>query len=114
MRNILKQDDTNGVVADGRDVGSIVFPDSPLKVYVEVPLAERAKRRFAQHQSIGADVTFSDVMEALQSRDARDSQRGDAAPKAQPNSRLLDNQNNSVEQAVGRLLSWANETFAKK
>ena len=114
MRKILAREGTKGIVADGRDVGSVVFPNSPLKVFVEAPLEERARRRFVQHQTRGLDVSFTDVFNALQTRDVRDSQRGEAAPQAQPSSYLLENQNNSVEQAVGRLLSWSNKIFIKK
>ena len=98
-----------GVVADGRDAGTVIFPDAPLQVFVEVPLAERARRRHAQLG--GEESSLADVQAALAQRDERDAARGDAAPHPTERSRIFDNQANSVEEAVGCLLAWARERF---
>jgi cytidylate kinase len=112
MRFLLSVDDVNGLVADGRDAGTIIFADAPLKVFVEVPVELRAQRRFEQQRQTNPDVTLSQVQDALSRRDKHDAQRGNAAPHPTDESFILDNSNQTVEQAVGRLLTWHKQIFA--
>ncbi|MCP4093649.1 MAG: (d)CMP kinase [Planctomycetes bacterium] len=106
MRQMLEEPGVQGLVADGRDAGTVIFPDAGLMVFVEVPLEVRAQRRFEQNQRKGIDSNLSDVTAALANRDARDAARGDAAPQITKRSRLLDNSNQTVEEAIGCLLEW--------
>jgi len=108
MRRQLEKAGVSGLVADGRDAGSVIFPDAALQVFVAVPLTERARRRFDQYCGSGTEITFSAVEEALASRDASDLARGDAAPRLTARGRELQNQH-TVEEAIGVLLSWAKE-----
>lgn len=64
-----------GLVTDGRDMGTIVFPDAPLKIYLDASTEERAKRRFTELQLKGIDVSLHSVLEELLQRDQRDCQR---------------------------------------
>ncbi|MFT7516844.1 MAG: cytidylate kinase [Myxococcota bacterium] len=114
MRSLLTNASIAGVVADGRDAGTIIFADAPLKVFVEVPLEIRAQRRCSQQQSIDPDVTLPQVQLAMSQRDKSDSARGNAAPHPTDESYILDNSNQTVEQAVGRLLTWYKQIFAAK
>ncbi|MBC8368970.1 MAG: (d)CMP kinase [Planctomycetes bacterium] len=114
MRAMLKDDDVQGVVADGRDAGTIIFANAPLKVFVEVPLEIRAARRFSQQRLLNPDLTLSQVQAAIAQRDNRDAQRGNSAPHPTDESYILDNSNQSVEQAVGRLLTWHQQIFVAK
>ena len=114
MRGLLAIENVKGVVADGRDAGTIIFANAPLKVFVEVPLEVRAQRRFEQQRKLDSDVTLTQVQHALSQRDCRDAHRGNAAPHPTDESFILDNSNQSVEQAVGRLLTWHQQIFAAK
>lgn len=108
MRALLNHQDVAGMVADGRDAGSVIFPDAALQVFVSVPLEVRAARRFAQYQQGGNKVTLHDIEAAIAKRDTSDLARGDAAPRLTARGRELENQQH-VEEAVGVLLSWAKE-----
>ncbi|MDA0666233.1 MAG: (d)CMP kinase [Planctomycetota bacterium] len=107
MREMACTSKAEGLVADGRDAGTIIFPDAALKVFVRAGLSVRAERRFQQMQRSGIDITLPEVQQALAARDAHDALRGDAAPHPTVQSRILDNDNKSLEEAVGCLLTWA-------
>lgn len=106
MRGVRHQVNARGVVADGRDAGSIIFPDACLKVFVQTSLEVRAQRRFAQQQAAGVQTEFETVLAALSDRDHRDSLRGAAAPVRHPGDQVLVNDTPSVEEAIQRLLDW--------
>ena len=107
MREMDCSSKAEGLVADGRDAGTIIFPEASLKVFVQASLKVRAKRRFMQMQENGVDISLPEVETALAARDAHDALRGDAAPHPTVQSRILDNDNKSLEEAVGCLLTWA-------
>jgi len=107
MREMACTSKAEGLVADGRDAGTIIFPDAALKVFVSAGLKVRAQRRFQQMQDSGIKITLPEVEDALAKRDAHDALRGDAAPHPTVQSRILDNDNKSLEEAVGCLLTWA-------
>lgn len=65
----------NGLIADGRDMGTVVFPDAPLKIYLTASAQERARRRFVELNERGLDVTLSGLLEDIQARDDRDMNR---------------------------------------
>ena len=95
-----------GLVADGRDMGTVVFPDAPVKVYLTASAAQRAERRHKQLISKGIHTTIESLRQALEARDARDSSRPVAPLKPAPDSLLLDNSNLSIEESVARVLQW--------
>ncbi len=95
-----------GLVADGRDMGTVVFPDAALKVYLTASAAQRAERRHKQLISKGIPATIADLRADLEARDARDSSRSVAPLKPATDARLLDNSLLSVEQSVDRVLDW--------
>ena len=98
-----------GLVADGRDMGSVVFPDAPLKVYLTADVAARAERRYKQLKEKGMYAKMGDVVEELRRRDERDSSRPVAPLKHYPDAVFLDTSGLTVEQAVEKILGWWRE-----
>jgi 3-phosphoshikimate 1-carboxyvinyltransferase len=102
-----------GLVADGRDMGSVVFPDAALKVFLTASVEERAERRYKQLISKGNAVILADLLEDLRARDERDSQRSVAPLKQGDDARLLDTTPLSIDQAVEKALGWSREALKK-
>jgi cytidylate kinase len=98
-----------GLVADGRDMGSVVFPDAPLKVFLTAGVDTRAERRHKQLMEKGMYAKMNDVVEELRRRDERDSSRPVAPLKHYPDAIFLDTTGLSVDQAVRRILGWWRE-----
>ena len=103
-----------GLVADGRDMGTVIFPDAPLKVFLTASAARRAERRHKQLISKGISTTIATLRADLEARDARDTQRAVAPLKPAQDALLLDNSEQSVEDSVARVLAWweARQPFA--
>ena len=95
-----------GLVADGRDMGTVIFPDAPVKVYLTASAAQRATRRHNQLISKGISATLDGLRQDLEARDARDSSRPVAPLKPAADSLLLDNSNLSIEESVVQVLRW--------
>jgi cytidylate kinase len=93
-----------GLVADGRDMGSVVFPHAPLKVYLTADVETRAERRYKQLKEKGMYAKIQDVVEELRRRDERDSSRPVAPLKHYPDAIFLDTTGLSVEAAVQKIL----------
>ncbi len=98
-----------GLVADGRDRGSIVFPDAPLKVFLTAEVETRAERRYKQLKEKGMYGKMPDVVEELRRRDERDSSRPVAPLKHYPDASFLDTTGLSVDEAVQKVLGWWRE-----
>jgi len=95
-----------GLVADGRDMGTIVFPDACLKVFLTASVEVRANRRFKQLIEKGYSANIDTLSADLRERDERDRSRSVAPLKPAADARMLDTSSMSVEEAVGRLLQW--------
>ncbi len=98
-----------GLVAEGRDMGSIVFPDAALKVFLTASVETRAERRYKQLMGKGMYAKMSDVVEELGRRDERDRSRPVAPLRHYPDAFFLDTSGLSVEGAVDRVLAWWRE-----
>jgi 3-phosphoshikimate 1-carboxyvinyltransferase len=98
-----------GLVADGRDMGTVIFPDAPLKVYLTASAAQRADRRHKQLISKGISATLADLRADLEARDLRDSSRAVAPLKPAEDALLLDNSGQTVEESVSQVLRWWDE-----
>ncbi len=98
-----------GLVADGRDMGTVIFPGAPLKVYLTASAACRAERRHKQLISKGLTARIEDLRADLEARDARDMSRSAAPLKPAQDALLLDSSELTVEQAVDRVLDWWQE-----
>jgi 3-phosphoshikimate 1-carboxyvinyltransferase len=95
-----------GLVADGRDMGTVVFPGAGLKVFLTAGAAERAARRHKQLISKGIPASIADLRADLEARDARDKLRSVAPLKAAEDALLLDNSDLSIEASVQQVLDW--------
>jgi len=95
-----------GLVADGRDMGTVVFPQASLKVFLTASPAERAKRRHKQLISKGIPANIDDLRADLEARDARDQSRSVAPLKPAQDAFLLDNSALSIEASVQQVLAW--------
>ncbi len=95
-----------GLVADGRDMGSVVFPDAPLKVYLTASTHHRAERRHKQLISKGNSATLQDIQQSLEARDARDMSRQAAPLRPADDALLLDNSDLSIEKSVHQVIDW--------
>ena len=95
-----------GLVAEGRDMGSVVFPDAELKVFLTASLGARADRRLKQLKEKGIAATLAALLQDLRERDSRDATRSVAPLKQCPGARLLDTTSMSAEQAAARIVGW--------
>jgi cytidylate kinase len=98
-----------GLVADGRDMGSTVFPDAVLKVYLTASAEERAKRRHKQLKDKGIDVSLPALSRDIEDRDRRDSERTIAPLRPAGDARLLDSSGQSIDEVTQTVLSWVAE-----
>lgn len=94
-----------GLVADGRDMGTVVFPHAELKVFLTASAEERARRRQLQLQAAGDDVNLASLLEEIRARDERDSQRAVAPLKPAADAIIVDSTALSIDQVMERILS---------
>ena len=94
-----------GLVADGRDMGTVVFPDAPLKIFLTASAEERARRRYLQLKGKGDDVNLASLLDEIRARDERDTQREVAPLKPADDAVQLDSTDLSIEQVLGQILS---------
>jgi len=95
-----------GLVADGRDMGSVVFPDAGLKVFLTASPATRAERRHKQLKDKGIAASIQTLLLDLAERDARDAARAVAPLKPAPDARILDTTGLTVDEAAAAVLAW--------
>ncbi|MCW3148269.1 (d)CMP kinase [Stutzerimonas stutzeri] len=93
-----------GLVADGRDMGTVVFPDAPLKIFLTASAEERARRRFLQLKARGDDVNLASLLEEIRARDERDTQRAVAPLRPAIDAVQLDSTTLSIEQVLEQIL----------
>jgi 3-phosphoshikimate 1-carboxyvinyltransferase len=95
-----------GLVADGRDMGTVIFPDAQLKVFLTATAEKRALRRHKQLISKGISAILDNLRTDLEARDQRDSSRSVAPLKPAQDAKLLDNTDLSIEESVNNVLNW--------
>jgi 3-phosphoshikimate 1-carboxyvinyltransferase len=95
-----------GLVADGRDMGTVIFPEAPLKLFLTASAEKRAERRHKQLISKGISTTLPSLRADLEARDARDSSRSVAPLKPAQDALLLDNSDLTIEKSVDLVLNW--------
>ena len=102
-----------GLVADGRDMGTVIFPGAPLKIFLTASAAQRADRRYKQLISKGISAKLDSLRTDLETRDARDSGRSTAPLKPAQDAVQLDNSDLSIEQSVDVVLDlWRSKVMA--
>ena len=95
-----------GLVAEGRDMASVVFPDAELKVFLTASIEVRAQRRLKQLKEKGIAATLAALLQELRERDARDVARRVAPLRHSPGARSLDTTSMSAEQAAAQIVGW--------
>ena len=102
-----------GLVAEGRDMASVVFPDALLKVFLTASAEERADRRYKQLIEKGFDANLTTLLQDIRQRDARDSERSVAPLQKSVDAQTIDTTGLSVEQVVARILQWFGSALRK-
>ncbi|WP_372374367.1 (d)CMP kinase [Xanthomonas axonopodis pv. cajani] len=95
-----------GLVADGRDMGTVIFPDAAFKVFLTASAEERAGRRHKQLMEKGVSVIFDDLLREIMARDARDAQRVVAPLRPAEDAVLIDTSGMGIEDVVQRVVGW--------
>jgi len=103
-----------GLVADGRDMGTVVFPDAPLKIFLTASAEERAKRRYNQLKEKGIDANLAALQGEIAERDKRDAQRAVSPLKAADDAVIIDSTHMSIDEVVEQVMSLCRNTVLKK
>jgi cytidylate kinase len=98
-----------GLVADGRDMGTVVFPSAPLKIFLTASIEERAQRRYKQLKELGFDASLSHLVEAIKVRDQRDASRTNAPLRPAEDAIALDSTQLTVDQVLQAIQDLARE-----
>jgi len=96
-----------GIVMEGRDIGTVVFPDAELKIYLDASPQERARRRFAQLQAAGLKADYQAILDGIIARDGNDAGRKVAPLKKASDSQVIDTSFITIEQVIAKILELA-------
>ena len=107
----LQQDfgKNEGLIADGRDMGTVVFPNAQVKLFLDASAEERAKRRYKQLQNKGINGNFAQILAEIQERDFRDRNREVAPLKPADDALLLDSTTLSIDEVIAQALAYIQE-----
>ena len=100
---------TSDVIMDGRDIGTVIFPDADVKIFLTASPEARAKRRLEELKAKGIETTFEEVLSDMKSRDKNDSSRSVAPAVAADDAIMLDNSDLSVEETIDEVIRIINE-----
>ena len=100
-----------GLVADGRDMGTVVFPSADLKIFLTASVEERARRRYKQLKDKGMDVSLPALSRDMEERDRRDAERSVAPLRPAEDARMLDSTELGIREVVDQVISWAEEVY---
>lgn len=106
QRNFLR---LPGLIADGRDMGTVVFPDAPLKIFLTASAEERARRRYNQLKGLGETVKIESLIEEIKARDKRDTERVVAPLKPASDAILIDSTHLTADQVVDCILEHVSQ-----
>jgi cytidylate kinase len=109
-----KLGEAGNIVAEGRDITTVVFPDADVKIYMTASVEERAKRRFKEFQEKKADITLEEVKENIEKRDKIDSSRAASPLKKADDAIVFDNTGLTINDEMNMLLSIIKEAQLKK
>ena len=102
-----------GLVADGRDMATLVFPEAQAKIFLTASAESRAQRRVKQLQAMGENVNMNDILVNIQARDLRDTQRAVAPLKAADDAYLIDSSNLNIDEVFQLMLNYINQQLTK-
>lgn len=102
-----------GLVADGRDMGTVVFPDAPIKVFLDASVAERARRRYKQLKEKGESVNFARLFQDLEARDRRDRERAVSPALPAGDAVVMDTTRLDLDSVVERVLDLVSERLGE-
>ena len=97
-----------GLVTDGRDMGTVIFPDAPYKVFLTASADERAERRYKQLKDKGLSVTLAGLLQEILARDARDANRAVAPLRPADDAVRIDTTGLGIQAVVERVLAFVN------
>ncbi|ACZ77131.1 (d)CMP kinase [Dickeya zeae] len=103
--------DSPGLIADGRDMGTVVFPDAPVKIFLDASAEERAKRRMLQLQAKGFNVNFERLLSEIKERDDRDRNRSVAPLVPAPDALVLDSTHMTLDEVVKQALAYVRQVL---
>ncbi len=103
----------NGLIADGRDMGTVVFPDAPLKIFLTASAEERARRRFVELNERGLDVTLSGLLQDIQARDDRDMNRAIAPLVPAEDAIELDTSELNAQQVFDKVITLLDASISE-
>lgn len=95
-----------GLIADGRDMGTVVFPQADVKIFLTATAEERARRRYLELKEKGFDVNIGDLLGEIRTRDERDMNRATAPLKPAADAYILDSTNKTIEQVLEEVLNY--------
>ena len=98
-----------GLIADGRDMGSVVFPTAPLKIFLDADAEERAKRRYNQLKEKGFDASLAKIFDEISERDERDLKRSSSPLAIATDALVIDSSKLSIDEVFERVLKAANQ-----
>ncbi len=100
QRNLGKEKD---VVMEGRDIGTVVFPNADVKIYLDADVHERAKRRFLQNKEKNIDMSYEEILENIKKRDENDKNKEIGALKVAKDAIVIDSTNSAIEEVYGKI-----------
>ena len=103
-----------GVVMDGRDIGTVVFPNAELKIFMDAAPEVRVKRRFLEMQATNPKISIEEVKTNLELRDYIDSNREESPLRKADDARLLDNSDLNPEEQLAKAITWVKEVLEKQ
>jgi len=103
-----------GLIADGRDMGTVVFPDAELKIYLTATAEERAQRRYKQLKDKEIDVNLADLVEELRQRDERDMNRQAAPLKPASDAIIIDTTKLNIKQVTDEVMYWVEQRISQR
>lgn len=98
-----------GLVADGRDMGTVIFPDAPVKIFLTASAEERAERRYRQLLDAGVDVSIDALLEEIRARDDRDMNRASAPLRPADDAQVIDSTGLSIEEVLEKVMAAAGQ-----
>ncbi len=109
-----KMGEAGGVVMEGRDIGTVIFPNAEVKVFLTASSEERARRRTNQLREIGIDADVEEVAREISDRDLRDSSRSEAPLKQAPDAVLIETDSMSVDEVIDKIIALHNERISSR